>query len=336
VRILAGDIGGTKTLLQLADVEPATACCTVRAERRFDSSAYPSLAPMAREFLAGEAAENVVSACFGVAGPVVDEGIRQHAGLTNLPWRLDSQELSSELAIPRVRLINDFQAIGYGIDGLQPSQLETVQERPRLAKGPRLVLGAGTGLGVAQMFRCAGHHEVYPTEAGHIAFAPCNDEQTELLGYLRREYGRVSCERLLSGAGIEAIYRFVTESGPADPSRRERVLSAPDPAAAISVGALDGTDPEAVKSLELFASIYGGVAGDLALVTLATGGVYLAGGIAPKILPFINSERFREAFNDKGRMAPLTLAMSVQVITEPKVGLLGAALAAARLAAGER
>lgn len=333
MRILAGDIGGTKTLLQLADVEGETV--RIRAERSFASGDYSSLAPMAREFLDEEAAESVVSACFGVAGPVVDEGRRQHAGLTNLPWRLDSEELSALLGIGRVRLINDFQAIGYGIDGLLPSQLETVQERPRLEAGPRLVLGAGTGLGVAQMFPCGLHYRVYPTEAGHIGFAPCDDEQMELLGYMQREYGRVSCERLLSGAGIEAIYRFISERG-TDPSRRERVLSAPDPAAAVSAGALDGTDPDAVKTLELFASIYGSIAGDLALVTLATGGVYLAGGIAPKILPFINSDRFRGAFNDKGRMAPLTMAMPVQVIIEPKMGLLGAALAAARLLFDDR
>lgn len=335
MRILAGDVGGTKTLLQLADVEPEALCCTVVAERRFDSGAYPDLAPMAQEFLAAQGEAGVGAACFGVAGPVVDEGPRQHAGLTNLPWRLDSEALSHALGIPQVRLINDFQAIGYGIDGLQPSQLETVQERHRLPAGPRLVLGAGTGLGVAQMFRCGAHHDVYPTEAGHMAFAPCDEQQIDLLRYLRSRHERVSGERLLSGFGIEAIYRFLTAAG-TDPERRERVLGAPDPAAAVSAGALDGTDPEAVGALELFASIYGSVAGDLALMTLATGGVYLAGGIAPKILPFIASDHFRKAFNNKGRMAPLTLGMSVQVIMEPKVGLVGAALAAGRLAGGGR
>jgi glucokinase len=336
MRILAGDIGGTKTLLQLADVDPDTDRCTVRAEQRFESSAYTSLAPMVREFLASAGEAGVTAACFGVAGPVVDDGEHQQAGLTNLPWRLDSQELSRSLAIARVRLVNDFQAVGYGIEGLDPAHLAPVQARPCVSGGPRLVLGAGTGLGVAQLFRCGAHYEVHPTEAGHAAFAPCADQQVELLQYLRAEYGRVSRERVLSGGGIEAIYRFLGQTGAAAGGRIDEVFSAPDPAAAISAGALDGSDPVAVKSLKLFASIYGSVAGDLALTTLATGGVYLAGGIAPKILPFIASDDFLTAFNDKGRMAPLTLGMSVQVVTEHKVGLLGAALAAGRLAAARR
>lgn len=331
MRILAGDVGGTKTLLQVAEVTPETADCSVRAEQRFASADYPDLAPMVQEFIAGTGEREIAAACFGVAGPVVAEGARQQAGLTNLPWRLDSDALSQALGIPRVRLVNDFQAIGYGIDGLQPSQLETIQERPRLPAGPRLVLGAGTGLGVAQLFRCGDQHEVHPTEAGHIAFAPADEEQIELLTSLRGEYGRLSCERLLSGAGIGAIYRFIAEREGSPAQRRERILSAAHPAAAVSAGALNGTDPDAVKTMELFAAIYGSVAGDLALMTLATGGVYLAGGIAAKNLPFVNSDRFRRAFNDKGRMAPLTLGMSVQVIVEPKVGLLGAALAAGRL-----
>lgn len=335
MRILAGDIGGTKTLLRLADVDPKTTRCTVGAERRFESGVYSSLAPIVDEFLTETGERGVTAACFGVAGPVVDEGTHQRSGLTNLPWRLDSEELSRALGIPRVRLVNDFQAVGYGIEGLDPAQMEPVQPQPCIPGGPRLVLGAGTGLGVAQLFQCGPHYEVHPTEAGHAAFAPCGDEQVALLQHLRAEYGRVSRERLLSGAGIEAIYRFLSQTEGVEPARIDAVFSARDPAAAISAGALDRSDQVAVRALRLFASIYGSVAGDLALTTLATGGVYLAGGIAPKILPFISSDDFLKAFNDKGRMAPLTLAMSVQVVTEHKVGLLGAALAAGRLAAGE-
>jgi len=331
VKILAGDIGGTKTLLQLADVDSDTTCCTVHAERRFDSAAYSGLAPMAEAFLTEHGETAVDAACFGVAGPVVDDGEKQRAGLTNLPWRLDSEHLSRKLGIPRVRLINDFQAVGYGVEGLQPSQLEPVQKRDPVPGGPRLVLGAGTGLGVAQLFPCRGRYEVHPTEAGHIGFAPDDDRQNALLEFLRREHGRVSCERLLSGAGIEAIYRFLVGQTGTNRRQFETAMAAPDPAAAISSGALDRTDPVAVQSLELFAGIYGSVAGDLALVTLATGGVYIAGGIAPKILPYMTSDHFLKAFNDKGRMASLTLGMPVHVITEPKVGLIGAALAAGRL-----
>ncbi|MGE0082683.1 MAG: glucokinase [Thiohalomonadaceae bacterium] len=326
VHVLAGDIGGTKTLLQIAEFEGAA--MRVLAEQRFDSRAYPGLAPMAYEFLATQGRLGIERACFGVAGPVSGDAARQQASLTNLPWRMDSDELAQSLGLARVRLINDFQALGYGIEGLDSDSLEPLQEVPGEAGGPRLVIGAGTGLGVAFLHRIHDHYEVFPTEAGHMDFAPTDEDQDDLLAWLRRQHERVSYERVVSGMGIEDTFRFFLER---EGRNDHPLLNAPDIPAAVSAAAIDGHDSIAVRTLALFVEAYGSVAGNLALAALARGGVYVGGGIAPKILPLLRDRRFIAAFNRKGRMSPLTRAMPVYVITDPKVGLVGATLAARRL-----
>jgi glucokinase len=324
--VLAGDIGGTKTLLQIAEFGGGTAPRVIR-EERYDSRAYDDLTPMLREFLNTDTGQQPAAACFGVAGPVAAEATTQHAKLTNLPWRLDSQNLSDALGIP-ARLINDFQAIGYGIEALEPYDLETLHEAEPREGAPRVVLGAGTGLGVALLFRHDDHYEAYPTEGGHADFAPTGEDQDALLTHLRGIHRRVSYERILSGPGLEAIYRFLLhrEGGSQDP-----LLDEPDPPAAISRSALAGEDPRAARALDMFVEMYGTLAGNLALTCLARGGVYVAGGIAAKILPKLREGAFARAYLSKGRMSDLVASMPLRVVTDPKVGLKGAALAAARL-----
>jgi glucokinase len=327
VHVLAGDIGGTKTLLQIAEFDNGAP--RVLAEQRFDSRAYPGLAPMAYEFLASQGRLGIERACFGVAGPVTGDAAHQQASLTNLPWRLDSDQLATALGLARVRLINDFQAVGYGIEGLERDALDALQDVPQEFGGSRVVIGAGTGLGVAFLHRLGEHYEVFPTEAGHMDFAPTDEDQDDLLAWLRRQHERVSYERVVSGMGIEDIFRFFLErEGLAD----DPLLNAPDiPAAVAAAAASDRRHAIAERTMTLFVDAYGSVAGNLALTALARGGVYIAGGIAPKVLPLLKGGRFITAFNHKGRMTPLTKAMPVYVITDPKVGLLGAALAARRL-----
>jgi len=302
----------------------------VLKEQRFESGAYEDLAPMVEQFL-GQEAEGINGVCFGVAGPVEGDERAQTARLTNLPWQLDSERLERQLGLGRVRLINDFQAVGYGIEALTDTDLATLQlGRPR-PRAPRVVLGAGTGLGVCLLFWVQDHYEAYPTEGGHVHFAPVNEEQDALLRELRPRFGRVSDERLLSGAGLEAIYRFLLRRTAGRDEQDDPALIQEDPAAAVSARALSGADPVAVRALELFVAIYGAKAGDLALTCLAYGGVYVAGGIAPKIIERMQAGTFMQAFRDKGRMRPLVENMPVHVVLNPKIGLMGAALAGKRL-----
>lgn len=326
MRILAGDIGGTNTRLQLVDNAGATPA--VIASRSYPSQAYADLESAIGDFLAHHPHPKIDSACLAVAGPVQVSEAGQSARLTNLPWQLNSVSLSQKLGIPRLRLLNDFQATAYGIAGLQQAELVTLQEGSRKAKAPCLVLGAGTGLGVCQLIWQGDFYEAIPGEGGHLAFAPTSELEDELLHFMRLELGRVSCERLLSGSGISAIYRFLLHR---EAIGDDALLHGPDPAAAISAAALNGSSRRAEHALEIFCAIYGAVAGDLALINLAHGGVYIAGGIAPRILPLLQQGGFLHAFHAKGRMRPLSESMPVQVVTNTDVGLLGAALAGGRL-----
>lgn len=327
-RILAGDIGGTKTLLRLAELEPgATGAGRAVAESRYASGDYADLAPMLDDFLDGQA-DAVDAACLAVAGPVQGDRAQQTARLTNLPWALDSQRIGAALGGVPSRLVNDFQAVGYGIDALGPDDLAPLQDRAPEPGRPRVVVGAGTGLGVTLLFWSGDHYEAVPTEGGHADFAPTDARQEALLRHLRGRYGRVSWERVVSGPGLAAIYRFLLEEAGGD-AATDPVLTAPDPAAAVSERA--DTDPRAGAALELFLAAYGTVAGNLALTCLAYGGVYIAGGIAPRLLDRMREGPFLEAFTAKGRMRPLVEAMPVRVVTEPQVGLLGAVVAAGRL-----
>ncbi len=331
MRVLAGDIGGTKTLLEIADV--GVSACRVLAQGHYPSGEYDGLLPMIREFLgtAGAAAgASLHSACFGVAGPIVDVSTGQCARLTNLPWDVDTAVLAHGLGITRVRLINDFQAVGYGIEALESGDLAVLQEGSEIAQAPRAVIGAGTGLGVGILVWQHDHYEAIPTEGGHADFAPTNGPQLDLLRSLMDRFGRVSYERLLSGPGLVNIYSFLC-AGAGEAARLQAAIEAQDPAAAIALAAQEQRDALAVRALDMFAEIYGAQAGNLALTCLARGGVYIAGGIAPKIIGMLKTSGFLRAFNDKGRMSVVTAAMPVRVVMNPAVGIIGAALAAGRL-----
>lgn len=332
MRVLAGDIGGTNTRLILADCTDNV--CIPVVERVYPSAAHADLAPIVLGFLesTGEAGSALERACFAVAGPVQEDPTGQVARITNLPWELHSARLAAVLGIPRVRLINDFQGMGYGIDALSSADFEELQTGREIPHAPRVIIGAGTGLGQAILIWQTDHYEVYPTEGGHVDFAPTDERQIALLREMMREFGRVSYERVVSGPGLIRIYSFLRDQGETteSPELREAMHQG-DPAAAISAFALTRNDPLASMALDLFIQVYGAQAGNLALTCLARGGVYIAGGIAPRIIERLRSGAFLQAFNDKGRMAPLTAEMPVRVILNPKVGLLGAALAATRL-----
>ncbi len=328
LRVLAGDIGGTKTLLQLAEFEAGELRPQqVLREQRFDSHAYQDLVPMLDAFLE-ESDLPLHGACFGVAGPVHSDDDGQTARLTNLPWHLDSRRLAADLGLPAVRLINDFQAVGYGIEALLPEESTLLHDRPARPGAPRVVLGAGTGLGVALLLPCQGRYEAFPTEGGHTDFSGNDLQQDRLLAFLRGEFGHVSWERLVSGPGLVNIYRFLLQRDGVAPEQ-DRCLQAADPAAAIAIASQ--REPRAEEALDLFCELFGAVAGNLALTTLAYGGVYLAGGIAPKLLHHLQRGGFARAYLDKGRMSDLVDTMPVRIVTHPNVGMLGALLAASRL-----
>lgn len=322
--VLAGDIGGTKTLLQLAGVRDG-AIRPIR-EARFDSAAYRDFDSLLGEFMRA-AASTLDAACFGVAGPIHG----QSAKITNLEWTIDAAEAGARLGIGSVCLINDFSAVGHGIEALHQDDLITLQAGEPEARGTRAVLGAGTGLGEGILVWQGGHYLALPTEGGHVDFAPADEVQDGLLHYLRQLYGHVSYERILSGAGLVKIFEYLTRSRhEAVTASLRQAMQENDPAAAISAFGLDGSDPAAVRALDLFISIYGAQAGNLALNTLASGGVYVAGGIAPKIIARLRQGGFMGAFQDKGRFSGLMRRIPVHVVMNPKVGLIGAALVASR------
>ncbi|MBK8164041.1 MAG: glucokinase [Gammaproteobacteria bacterium] len=333
MRLLAGDIGGTKTLLALA--ERTDDGIRLLREHRYDSGAYPGLEVIVGDFLARlePGLRDIGRACFAVAGPVMTADGSEMARVTNLTWRLDNRRLAAEFALPAVHLINDFQAVGHGIELLEDNDLVVLQPgRPRSA-APRTVLGAGTGLGTALLAWDGARYQVLPTEGGHVDFAPNGAVQRDLLAWLAQRHGHVSIERLLSGPGLAAIYDFLCARQPdrVDPDLTER-LRTQDTAAAVTEHAMIHGDTLANEALSLFVAVYGAHTGNLALLTLPYGGLYIAGGIAPRILPRLVDGRFLAAFNDKGRMAHLTAEIPVAVVINPRVGLLGAAHFAAQAA----
>lgn len=329
MRVLAGDIGGTKTLLQIADIFPNT--FRVMFEKSYESRRYPDFLPLVKEFLKSATAHTdliLSSACFGVAGPVKE----REARTTNLPWRIDADACVRELKINNIALINDFQAVGYGIDGLEDKDFVSLQEGVEQPAGPRVVIGAGTGLGEGFLVWNGDRYDIFPSEGGHVDFGPTDDIQLELLNYLRARFGRVTYERVVSGPGLENIYAFLRERDPrAESPELKNALSSGEGPAAISRFAAEHNDGLATQALEIFCDVYGAQAGNLALTCLPTGGVYIAGGIAPKIIEKLKTGTFMHAFKNKGRMQPLLEALPVRVIVNPKVGLIGAALMAARI-----
>lgn len=311
--VLTGDIGGTNSRLALADV--AINRVRLREVERFRNDGVTSLSQLLRAFLEGKTRPQ--AACLAVAGPTDGRQVR----LTNLDWVIDSEAISAETGIPKVRLVNDFAAVGHGLGVLEAGGRATLQAGEPVPHAPRLALGAGTGLGVVQTAWFEGRYRAMASEGGHISFAPTDALQMRLLSFLQSIYGRVSVERILSGPGITLLYRFCwNEAGTPGTAP---VLTA----AEITDAALEGHDGVAVRSLNLFARIFGQTAGDLALVAQCLGGVYLAGGIAPKILPLLKQGAFLEGFRDKGRFSAWMERVSVYVVLDEDVGLKGAALA---------
>ncbi len=327
--VLAGDVGGTKTLLMIAE------CVGTRVrrvcEQRYVSADFPDFLALAQSFANDNAlaVQSIESACIAVAGPVVNtpQG-KQRAKVTNLPWVLDTEELARALHIPRVKLINDFQGVGYGVEALSENDVVTLQTGNAQPCGTRIVLGAGTGLGAALLVWQQGRYEVIASELGHTNFAPADAKQIALLHYLRRQFDAVSWEHVLSGPGLVRLHRFLRDSG-ADSANPAWDSASDDDAALISAAALEG-DETARRALELFVRLYGAKAGDFALACLPTGGVYLAGGIAPKMIDKFRDGAFVHAFRAKSRMHDLLAKLPVHVIMNSAVGVLGAALVAGR------
>jgi len=323
--ILAGDIGGTKTVIGL--FEQAGDRLQAVREETFPSKSYATLEAILDRFLGGGSRPALRSACFGVAGPVI-EG---RSKTTNLPWELDEPTLEKALQIPRAKLLNDLEAAAYGMLHLDPTDLCVLQ--PGLKRqGNIAVIAAGTGLGQAILYWDGAHHHPIASEGGHADFAPHTDSEMELLIYLRREFGHVSCERLLSGPGLFNIYRFLRDSGDAtEPEWLRQRIAQGDPGTVISQTGLAGEHPLCTRALDLFISVYGTEAGNLALKALSVGGVYIGGGIAPKILPRLQDGAFVRAFTDKGRLSDLMRSIEVKVALNPRAPLIGAAHYALRL-----
>jgi glucokinase len=326
--ILAGDIGGTKAVLLLAQSRRGNLAPVF--ERRYAVAAFPGFTAMLAQFLddyrqqPGRKAR-VASACFGAAGPVSGDSIR----MTNLPWCLDGRELAAQFGIGRVRLVNDFEAAASGIEALDPGDSVMLQQGEPLPSGARVVIGAGTGLGVAYVLPQGRRYQVMAGEGGHAGFAPADEEQMRLCSALREQFGRVCVEHVVSGPGLERIYQFLCAGTLADlPAKQEGRHAAT--AAEISRDALERNETLACRALDLFFACYGAVAGDHALTAMARGGVYIAGGIAAKLLGRLSASGFIAAFNAKGVHAPMNLMMPVSVVTTERLGLLGAALLAAR------
>ena len=320
--LLAGDIGGTKTVLAL--VEEADGGARVVAEAVFPSREYASLETVAAAFRAAHPAP-IHRAAFSVAGPVIGG----HAHITNLPWRLDEGCLAAHLGVDRVLLVNDLQATAYAIPQLGAEHLTQVLAGAGDPDGVRAVVAVGTGLGEAMLVPDPAGFLALPTEGGHTDFAPRNALQRRLLAHLQRGSEHVSYERVCSGMGIATLYRFLAERAPEPPPAwlAARLAAGGDVTPAIVDG---GTNPERAcpvcrRTLRLLASILGAEAGNAALRSLATGGVYLGGGIPPRILPILRGRAFREGFLRKGPMSRLMERIPVHVILEPRAALLGAA-----------
>jgi len=338
--VLAGDIGGTNSRLAIYDV-PATGLRGVKPifEQTYPSAAHPSLDVIAEKFLTAAAGAvgaraGVDSGCFGIAGPIEHNICRA----TNLPWVVDGNALAQKLGIARVVLVNDFHAAALGVTAVEPHELVALGGDVRVAQGPMAVLGAGTGLGQAFLLWSAAQnrYQVVPSEGGHVDLAARTPLEHGLVAFLTGKYGRVSCERVLSGRGLVDAFKFLSEEpacrGLIHPETAAALAAgANDPAAEISRRAIAGTDPLCEMALALFCSVLGAVAGNLGLMVLATGGVYVAGGIAPRILPFLQRGGFREAFDRKGRLHTLVERIPAYVVTHAQPGLLGAALVASDL-----
>jgi glucokinase len=316
--ILAGDVGGTKVHLALFDFTDGDLKHT--RDQIYPAKEYAGLEEIVKEFVV---TEKVTAACFGVPGPVRDGRLR----LTNLPWTLDSRELARDLSIDYVFLINDLQANGYGIAELGADQVYTLSEGDTSQVGNRGLISAGTGLGEAFLVWDGRDYVPYPSEGGHSDYAPRNEDEIDLLRFLRQKYnGRISFERVVSGQGLTNIYEFLRDGkGLEEPVWLAERMRQEDPNAVITESALKAKSQLCEKTLDMFVSAYGAEAGNLALKVLSVGGLYVGGGIAPRILEKLKDGTFLKAFNDKGRLSQLLVNIPVRVILESRTALIGAA-----------
>ena len=321
--ILAGDIGGTNA--RLAYFQPQNGRFQLVSERVFPSREHRGLGEIVTRFL-DESGTRPEAACFGIAGPVRNGRVET----SNLPWIIEQSVLANQIHLAATLLINDLEASAWGIGALGTEDLVTLNPGAGSVSGNQAVVAPGTGLGEAGLFWDGNRHLVFACEGGHTDFAPQGDLQIELLRYLTNRFGHVSYERILSGPGLVNVYEFLCANGCGkESSELTEAMKSGDPAAAISRAALTGNDPVATKALDVWISVYGAEASNLALKIMSTGGLFLAGGISPKILPRLKGSLFMDAFLDKGRMRPLVQAMPVHVVTNEKAGLLGAARCAA-------
>lgn len=317
--VLAGDIGGTNARLALVELDRVAA--HIVREVKYPSHDFDSLAPLVRRFL-GEGGPAPTRACYGVAGPVID----QRCKTSNLPWIVDAGALALDTGIATL-LINDFHAVGYGVRRLGAQDFVTLQTGVADSTGPIALIGAGTGLGQGFLFWDGERYRVHGSEGGHVAFAARDALEWGLVEFLNAEFERTSCERVLSGSGIAHLYRYLAASAPEAEGVHEE-MEREDPAAVVTRHALAGTDPLCVKALDMFVTIYGRQAGHLAITVMATGGVFVAGGIAPRIVAKLTDGAFMAAFRDQGRLTRVAERVPVHVVLHPSVGLLGAASAA--------
>jgi glucokinase len=322
MRVLAGDIGGTKTAV--ATVRVTARKLTVERFRRYPSARFGTLEEILLDFL-GTSQRLPAAAGFGVAGPV----LAGRARITKLPWIVDERTLAAKTGIQRVRVVNDFVAAAMGVPYVSPHRMRVLRRGEPEPDGPVGLIGAGTGLGQAVLLRAGSARIALASEGGHADFGPRDAVEDGLVSFVREKFGRVSRDRILSGEGLTLIYDFFRAGGLAPESRRvARAFGDADRAAVISRFGLEGSDRLCRAALKLFASIYGSEAGNLALQYRATGGVFLAGGIAAKILPALEDPVFLESFEAKPPLGNLLSRIPVRVILEPRLGLFGAAAAA--------
>jgi len=315
--VLAGDVGGTSTRLGIFDItSPRPRTLVIRTFRTLDFSGLPE---MISTFLDGKApsASSIGSACFGVAGPVRDNV----ADLTNVPWHVDAGDVARTFGLSQVKLLNDLEALAYSLPALIDSEVHVLQAGRPVPKGSIAIIASGTGLGETVLHWCEGRYRAHAMEAGHADFAPRTDRDVAVLRDLSRRRGRASVEDIVSGHGIVNIYRAIHEGACTSGVN----LDGPDPAAAITVAAMSGTCGSCRDVLDLYVDAYGAEAGNLALRTLSTGGVFVGGVIAPKILSALQAGRFIAAFRAKAPFEQMLDAIPVKVILNSDAGLLGAA-----------
>ncbi len=320
MRLLVGDIGGTKTAFGVAHTDGGRV--EISESRRYPSAAFATFEQIVQRYIA-DSGINCRFAALAVAGPVHD----RRCEATNLPWILDADTIEQTFGFSGVELVNDLEAVAWGAPMLEPHDLAEIHPGDAASRGNACVIAAGTGLGQAGLFWDGSAHHAFATEGGHTGFAPADDLEFALLSHLKARFGRVSWERVVSGPGIANLYEFFLTHHAARPPTwmRQVIDEGGDTAAAVAQAAADNRCPLCVETMDLFVRLYGREAGNLALKHMALGGVYLGGGIALKNLAYLRKGGFLEGFFDKGRMGSLMRRMAVRVILQPHTPLLGAA-----------